>query len=48
MKNIKEELKQNASWENILITRQEVEPPIMRETGVIGIHNIRKDGGKSG
>lgn len=25
------------TWENILITRQEVEPPIMRETGVIGI-----------
>lgn len=25
------------SWENILATRQEVEPPVCRETGVIGI-----------
>ena len=25
------------TWENILVTKQEVEPPIMRETGVIGL-----------
>lgn len=37
VENIKQEYKELTSRENILITRQEVEPPIMRETGVIGI-----------
>ena len=32
-----QEFEELTSWENILITKQEVEPPIMRETGVVGI-----------
>ncbi|MBD5504121.1 MAG: hypothetical protein HDR09_20230 [Lachnospiraceae bacterium] len=33
----KEEIIEITSWENILITKQEVTPPIMREMGVIGL-----------
>ena len=33
----KEELVELTTWENILMTRQNVEPPIMREIGVVGI-----------